>query len=227
MDFKKAADKIAEDLKGKNILGRGNHFVDLCNNISSQYSEDDPDHNIILLHTDGKQGDCTAPKTIDDAIKKINTAKLFREELGHRIANAIGVKAAIIGDWTHNSVEQNDNNLIYRKGVIKVEPDKPQILPVHMGYGVLVYTVSVDNLPPESSMPHGTGRKAPLSVLKGSIEDVRKLRESVYVPEIIPDSSLKSEHPNCYNSPANVLDNLSEFMIGLGNIKINAYVGKI
>lgn len=227
IDFKKSADKIAEYLKGKNILGRGNHFVDLCRNISSQYSADDSDQDILLLHTDGKQGDCSSPETLDAAIKKINKSESFREELGHKIADIIGVQAIRIGDWTHNSVEQEGGNLIYRKGVIKVQPDKINILPVHMGYGILVYTVSENNLPPESSMPHGTGRKAPLSVLKGSIEDVRKLRESVYVPELIPDSSLKSEHPKCYNSHAKIFDSLSEFMICLGHIEISAYVGKI
>ncbi|MBW2992046.1 RtcB family protein [Candidatus Woesearchaeota archaeon] len=227
LDYMEAADIIADYLKGKMILGRGNHFVDLCSSIVSQHIEDDDKHSVMLIHTDGKQVISSVPTDLKQARTKISDAEEFREELGYELSDVLGVNCVCFGNWTHNSVEAEDGKVVYRKGAIKTEQDKIHILPAHLGRDILVYTVQEGYLPPLNSMPHGTGRKGPLRKFKVSEEKARELRKQVYVPSVIPDSSLKSEHPNCYNSYSPILEKLNKFIVGLGHIDIKAYIGKL
>lgn len=227
LDYKEAADIVVEYLKGKNILGRGNHFVDLCDSIISQYSKEDPDHSIILLHSDGKKVNSSVPTNLEEARVKISDAEKFREELGYKIADILGVNADSLGNWTHNSVEIENDKVVYRKGAVKTEHGKMYILPSNLCKSVFVYTVHEEFLPPYSSMPHGTGRRGPLSEFKVTEEKAREIRDVIYVPDVISDASLKSEHPDCYNSTSKIFKALHEHIVGLGDILIRSYIGKI
>ncbi|MBT6773867.1 hypothetical protein HOA91_00705 [Candidatus Woesearchaeota archaeon] len=226
IDYKESADIVADYLKGKNILGRGNHFIDICSGINGINSELDS-HMILLIHSDGKYLNNTFPKTYKEAEHKVEDAKTFRTELGNTLMKLLGVSGKCFGDWTHNSVESDKDKIIYRKGVIKVIPDEVHILPSHLGYTVLAYTFSPQHLPPKQSMPHGSGRKKPLSSFKANEEKVRELRKVVYVPEIISDASLKSEHPDCYHDPSEIFKKLGKNMVNLGDFEILSYVGKV
>ena len=225
-EFKEAADRLADYLKGKNILGRGNHFVDLCSPLVSNYVTPKDEYN-ILIHSDGKQGDNSRPQTFEQAREKQKRAEGFREDLGYKLAAILGIKAAIWGNWSHNTVEEVDGKYIYRKGAIKVVPDKLFLLPLSLGRNSLIYAVSGNITEIYNSMPHGTGRKGPLSQLKATEKEVEELRKIVYVPAIIPNSSLKSEHPLCYNDGFKIIEALSQYILPLAEIKILAYVGKI
>ena len=225
-EFKEAADLLADYLKGKNILGRGNHFIDLCSPIVSPGAPTGKE-NIILIHSDGKQGDNSRPQTFEQAREKQKRAEEFREDLGHKLAAILGIRAAIWGNWSHNTVEEVDGKIIYRKGAIKVVPDKLFLLPLSLGRNSLVYIVSQKVSEIYNSMPHGTGRKGPLSQLKASEAELVELREKVYVPGIIPNSSLKSEHPVCYNDGSKIYEILGKYMAAVGDIQIKAYIGKI
>lgn len=227
LEFKEAADMIAEYLKDKQILGRGNHFVDLCSSIYSQHVDFNPNYSAMLIHTDGKEGKQNAPKTIPEAEKRRYDAEMFRRELGEKLADILGVTSHCFGNWTHNSVEVCNEKVIYRKGTIKAKAEEINVLLASLGREVFLYTVVEKNMPPFSSMPHGTGRIGPLSDIKATIEKARELRRKVYVPETISDSSLRSEHPDCYHDFQHVLKELHQYMVGLGHLKIKAYVGKI
>jgi hypothetical protein len=226
VDPKKFADKIAEYLNGKNVLGRGNHFIDICSGIKS-VNADYSEHSIMVVHSDGKSIDNSIPSSVEEAKGKVKGAQEFRKELGRDLAKLAGAYYELVTDLPHNSAEVEDDKVVYRKGSIKVAPKKVHILPSHLGATILWYTVDEDNMPPYSSMPHGTGRKGPLSQVKASMEEAEELRKTVYIPDLVKTPSLKGEHPLCYNGPEKVLDKLGMHIASLGETKILAYVGKI
>ena len=220
------ADKIAEYLKGRNVLGRGNHFVDICSGFRS-VDFDYSGHNIMVVHSDGKGIDNSIPSSVKEAKEKVTRAQKFRKELGCDLARLVGAYHELIVDLPHNSVEIEDGKVVYRRGAIKVTPKRVHVLPSHLGAKILWYTVDEDNMPPFASMPHGTGRKGPLSQVKATTQDTERLREKIYIPDLVKTASLKSEHPLCYNDPGKIFDKLKEYIVPLGEVKILSYVGKI
>lgn len=231
-----AADNIFKELNGKRIIGRGNHFVDICSKYkSAEESEPRPAHNILLIHTHGE--DTTIPATIAQAQDRQHYAEEFREQLGYRLARDIGSSLCrMIGNWTHNSIEETEQGIIYRKGAVKVQPNKIHILPESIGATVLFYTVTDERplqLPPYLSMPHATGRTGPIGQTKVSLEQVREMRRMPgipYIPPGIPDSALRTEHPSCFNSDDQIFRKLgikNNFYTSLGECQILSYVGKI
>ena len=142
-------------------------------------------------------------------------------------ADLIGSQSnEIFGNWTHNTIEEGDK-VIYRKGVIKTEPYKVNILPAHLGSNILFYTTDKEKIPPYSSMPHATGRSGPRGKTKVSPEKAAEIRKTVYIPEKISNSSLRSEHPSCYNNFDKIYDTLIDYIIPVGESKIKSYVGKV
>jgi hypothetical protein len=239
VDPKAAADTIFKKLVGKGILGRGNHFVDICGSYESASPETEqrPPHHILLVHTHGDNRDITIPTTIAEAQKRQRYAEEFREYLGNQLAADIGSRACrMFGNWTHNSVEQTEEGIIYRKGVVKVEPMKLYILPESIGAMVLFYTVSDKapfQMPPYNSMPHATGRAGSRGEMKVSLEEVREMRREPWIPYIpagISDTALRSEHPSCFNDDTKIFRRLhleNKYYISTGVSQILSYVGKV
>ncbi len=237
IDAKGAADKFCKYLKGKNILGRGNHFVDVCSEIDSDSIDVEyQPHNLLILHTDGKSICPEVPKNFSDAQKRQKIAEEFRLNLGYELAGIIKSKCDVLGNWTHNSVEETNFGTIYRKGAVKVTPEKIHILPAHLGAKIWIYTVDKNNLPPLSSMPHATGRSGPKGEKKVSIDEVRSIRDLVYVPKEISDSSLRTEHSSCYNGFGKIIEKLGSgkleskenpYIVSIGTATILSYVGKV
>lgn len=227
IDYPDAADIVAEHLRNTKVLGRGNHFVDLCTSIDALWEGNDTEHSIMLIHSDGKEGDTSKPSTFEEAAYNIKRGKKFRTELGEELAHILGISTYQFGDWTHNSVEEKGSNIIYRKGAVKTEAGKIHILPISLGKPILIYTVPEGFEPPFDTLPHGTGRKGPISEVKADIEKIKKLRQEVYVPKMIKDASLRSEHPDCYNDSQKVYEKLHKHMSAVGQIEIKAYIGKV
>ncbi len=245
VDSRAAAEIIFGKLNGKGILGRGNHFVDICRayESASPDAEQKPPHNILLVHTHGDNRDTTIPTTIAQTQERQRYAEEFREYLGNQLAADIESRnCRMLGNWTHNSVEETREGIIYRKGVVKVQPMKVQILPESIGAMVLFYTVSDQHpfkMPPYNSMPHATGRAGPRGELKVSLEEVREMRKQPWIPYIptgIPDTALRSEHPSCFNNSDKIFEKLrykiserltETYYIPTGEAQILSYVGKV
>ncbi|MBI5072774.1 RtcB family protein [Candidatus Woesearchaeota archaeon] len=239
VDSRAAADTIFEKLAGKGVLGRGNHFVDICGayESASLETEEKPLHNILLVHTHGDNQDAATPMSIEQAQARERYADEFREHLGHQLAHDIGSsRCRMLGNWAHNTVEETSEGIIYRKGVVKVQPMKVHILPESIGAMVLFYTVSDEapfQLPPYHSMPHATGRAGPRGQMKVSLEEVREMRQQPWIPYIpagISDTALRSEHPSCFNNYDKIFRRLemeNNFYTSIGECQILSYVGKV
>ena len=88
----------------------------------------------------GKSYDLKMPSNITAAKIRQKDAEEFRKTLLTDLADLIGSQSnEIFGNWTHNTIEEGDK-VIYRKGVIKTEPYKVNILPAHLGSNILFYT---------------------------------------------------------------------------------------
>ncbi len=216
-----SAETIAAYLADKNILGSGNHFVDICTPLFPGPSK------MLLIHTDGKKRDPDAPQTFDEAQTRVKRASALRVELGHELADLIGTRANVYADWPHNTVEFEKGQVVYRKGVINVTPEKEYILPVSLGSTILVYAPNPDNMPPMNSMPHAAGRRIPRGQGKVAIEKVAEIRTLAYIPDRISDTSLRSEHPSCYNTIRSITRKFVKSMLTIGELRILAYIGKI
>ncbi len=231
-DHKEAADILYNYLSDTGILGRGNHFVDLCSSIrhfDDDKEDNEPDYNILFLHTHGK--DHSVPLNFEQALKRQEEVKKFRVSLGYDlIRNILKIDGDILGDYMHNTVEEDNNHFIYRKGLVKVKPGEVYLLPSNSASKILLYTIHPQRLPPESSMPHATGRVGPRGETKVSLEKAAELRDLVYIPEGIKNSSLRTEHPDCFNNYDNIFKKLREennFFIPYGECDILSYIGKI
>ena len=191
-----------------------------------QYIKENP-HNLLIVHSDGKSYDNSIPTSVYEAKIKQDHAELFRHMLGDSLSHAMGVEPEFLGNWTHNSVEETDNKVIYRKGVIKVSEGNIYMLPSSLGAKIWFYTVREGHMPPYNSMPHATGRSGPRGSTKVTEETAAELRKMVYIPEQISNSSLRTEHPSCYNGYDGIINKLREFIVPLGSSKILSYVGKV
>ncbi len=228
VDHIAAADAFYNLLKQRRVIGGGNHFIDICAPIESCADLRHEPYKILLIHTHGP--DKSVPQAMGQAQQKQRSAESFRQELGQELAELVDSPCKLMGDWTHNTVAVEDNKVIYRKGVVKVEAGKLYPLPAHLGAKILWYTPNPTTLPPYCSMPHATGRRGPLGDTKVDTEEVEILREMVYIPAGISSPSLRSEHPSCYNGYDKIMGRLlheKNLFIPVGETRILSYIGKV
>ncbi len=232
IDHKEAADTLynylKENRRSGRVLGRGNHFVDICSSLDAITDIKDGPYKILLVHTHGPEK--KTPASLNDALQQQTSARDYRQELSEELADLISSSKEMIGDWTHNSVEVDENNIIYRKGIVKVQPEKLYFLPAHLGAKIVIYTVPDESVLPYASMPHATGRSGPRSEKKVSREEAATLRQKVYIPAGISDASLRTEHESCYNSHDKIFGKLRNqhglLFLPVGETTILSYVGK-
>jgi len=89
------------------------------------------------------------------------------------------------------------------------------------------YTIDKNNKPPYDSMPHATGRTISRGDGKVSTEKTNELRKMVYISNKISNSSLRSEHFECYKDYTEINEILGKYIVPQGKIDILGYVGKI
>lgn len=168
--IKEFADRIAKYLKGKKLLGGGNHFVDICSRIEA-HDNDRTKYNMLLIHSHGPRKRVGFPENIREAEERAVKASSDRQELGWNLLSLMGLRGAVAGDWNHNYVEVTDESVIYRRGCIKVREKKIHILLAHVGYGLLVYTIT-------ERLPNIKIKDYPLFIKK-----LRGKRKQIYTPE--------------------------------------------
>ena len=219
---KAAADVLYAFLRKSNLIGRGNHFVDIC----SSFDQESPyPHRVLLLHTHGQNR--AIPQNWREAVQFQQRATAERIDIGERLTTELGVKAHFFADWPHNTVEIAGGKAVYRKGVVKTKLEELYFLPAHLGAKILVYTSNPKNPPPYDSMPHATGRVGPRGSTKVTSKQAAELRALTYIPAGISNQSLRTEHPSCYNSFDKIFRKLGPHMLTMGEAKILSYVGKL
>jgi hypothetical protein len=239
MNLESVATDFTNYFKNNKSLGRGNHFVNICSPLIkesrvegepnlSDYFLLDKNYKMIIIHTDAKHLDSKKITTIDEALTWDESAKRYRAEIISDLAKRANTSCFMINDWSHNSIEENGDEIIYRKGAIKPKTDGLNFFPMSLGRAIPFYIINPRNFKQfRDSVPHGSGRVGPTSQNKVSLEKVKELREQVFIPKKITDTSLRTEHPDCYNNIDAFLNIFRDHIQIIGETQIEAYIHQI
>lgn len=224
-------DKLGLELRknkgGLGDLGGGNHFVDAIVDYS--------DHSVnILIHTGSRLESGLVDHLVD---KPLEFEKEFDRIIGwakdNRDCVADAVKK-IYGDCeckldlAHNTYEKlNDGSVVIRKGVIKVKPGEQIILPSHMSGDIALLQAQSGVTGTLHSLSHGTGRAMSRSEAKEIPVNFEELRQSIYIPNYINNSSIKTEAPHCYRSLDSCIDLLGPLVREEARFAVVAYLGRL
>ncbi len=210
MDLRELADRIYQELRIKKTnlgsLGGGNHFLNLYRPTSSDSTDFQDKDLFVLIHTgsrlEGKRV-FEAGYRGDEYFKAHNNAIDFsrknRKELTHLVERLSGAKLEIVLDSVHNQVSRENNQVVYRKGAVRINPGELAIIPsTYLGTAVLVRALpQIADI--EYSMSHGTGRKLSRSESKEFNFEPENLNGEVYLPSK-KNSNSPSEHTLCYRN---------------------------
>jgi len=225
-------DKVYHDLranKGKlGDLGSGNHFIDALESYDDEFI-------YFLIHTGSRNESGIVDDLINDAVafdnkfeEVIEWAKQNRLAIS-KIINKYFGELEIIVDKNHNHFEKTEDGVIIRKGAVKVKPGELAVLPSNLQGDVVLVRATKKVSDVYNSLNHGTGRVMSRSEAKkyASNYDYQALRERVYIPEMISDSSIKTEAPFCYRKLDDCLALIDELIIIEKRFSPFAYLGQI
>ena len=154
---------IKNDIK----IGRGNHFIDLLT-AHFQFPEDT---STIVVHSHYSLENDN-PSDYTSAIKHMQQGLDSRRRILEIIFSDPEITGVIYKDWTHNSVEMTNDNLIYRKGAFDLKKTDGEGLLALNPYDGL-YSYAGSNFKKFDSMPHAIGRKN--TDLKADFSKIKKL----------------------------------------------------
>lgn len=130
-------------------IGGGNHFLNI-----GKFNEN---MNFLLLHADLNE-EKTVPKSVQEAKQMVEDASRKREQLIQSILQELGISGELFKDWPHNSIQVEEGQTTYLKGV--VDSKKSQgvglmgLTPID---GSFLYLQIAKNL--NGYMQHGIGVK--------------------------------------------------------------------
>lgn len=205
-------------------LGGGNHFVDIY-----QAEEIEPELGInkgdflTLIHTGSRhRGQEVYERCLEgeEYLGEYEDLTRFGEAnrraiLGH-VEKAYGEKLDLVLDNAHNTLEVQDDKVIYRKGAVKLNPGEISIIPSSMnGEAVLVRgKESISEI--ENSMCHGTGRKISRSKAREERFFLKEMDPKVYIPYFISPENIATEFPQCYNTIEDILPSIKDYVDVIG-----------
>lgn len=76
-------------------------------------------------------------------------------------------------------------------------------------------------------LPHGTGRTMSRSDAKHVAIDFEAVRQRVYIPNRIENSSLRTEAPSCYRGLDDALDCMQGYLNVVERLSPVAYIGQL
>ncbi len=136
-------------------IGQGNHFLDFTTD-HPKLRRHDESSSMIYLHSDFNSEN-VVPRTYSEAKDFENMAKEKRIDYLEKLTKLLGISAKFYNNWTHNSVNQENGQTIYRKGAINLkESDGIGALALNPVDGVMLYCAKFNDY--EHSMQHGLGR---------------------------------------------------------------------
>ncbi len=216
-EFKKENwDNIYYDIqanKGKlGDLGSGNHFLDAI----ESYTDDKIS---FLIHT-GSRNESKLVDDLNDNPNKFDTKFLEVCEWAKdnrfaifRILEKYFGRLNLVLDKNHNHFEMTDEGVIIRKGAVRVEAGEQTVVPSNMNGDIVLITATSEVENTYNSLCHGTGRVMSRGEAKEFAQhfDYIKLREEIYIPEMIANDNIKTDAPFCYrdlDSCLALIDNL-------------------
>ncbi|MEA1987505.1 MAG: hypothetical protein U9N76_08475 [Candidatus Marinimicrobia bacterium] len=154
-------------------IGQGNHFLDFTTGHPA-FDQKGIETNMIFLHSDFNNRNIL-PLNYDEAKDLQNIAKDKRIEFLDKLMKLLGVSGGFHHDWTHNSIEIEDDSLVYRKGAINLKKtDGVGALALNPFDGIILYAGNFSDY--RFSAQHGVGRKSS----KGTfLKEFKKIKHGI------------------------------------------------
>jgi len=182
-------------------IGQGNHFLDFT---TGHPTIKDRNTTMIFLHSDFNNKN-RLPRNYSEAKDLEKKAIDTRFQYVEKLSKLLGISAEFYRDWVHNSVNKENNSLVYRKGAINLqETEGVGVLALNPIDGLLLYGGDFSEY--NYSAQHGLGRIGSKGELWNKLEKrvcgmVRGYRISSVEPEMI---EVKNQ---TYNKLDNFIDN--------------------
>lgn len=215
--------------KGKlGDLGSGNHFLDAIESYTDVKIS-------FLIHT----GSRNESKLVDDLIDNpnkfdtkfldvCNWAKDNRYAIFSILEKYFG-RLNLVLDKNHNHFEITDDGVIIRKGAVRVEAGEQTVVPSNMNGDIVLITATDEVRNTYHSLCHGTGRVMSRSEAKEFAQhfDYDKLREEIYIPEMIANENIKTDAPFCYRDLDSCLGLIDKLIKIDKRYSVFAYLGQM
>lgn len=200
-------------------LGSGNHFITLYGVKESK----DPRLNLkdilILIHSgSGKKGIDLYKNNQEFNIyferykEVLEYARKNRKAILEIFKKYSKSNVEILFDKVHNSIEVTNEEIIYRKGAVKVMPGEYSVISSSMSGDALIVSSKESIRDLDYSLPHGTGRKVPRSEAHEKMFFLDGFPKSIYVPYFLYAENLNGELPPCYRTLEDILPKLEPFI---------------
>lgn len=151
-------------------IGQGNHFFEISE-APGNFPKSKDNNAFLYIHSDFNPQQII-PKNYGEVKKQIAEAKNKREEFLIRLTNKLGISYSAIGDWTHNSIQKEGDEIVYRKGSIKLtDNNNLGILGLNPLTGCYFYSASIPGV--KDSMQHGVG---PCSAVNEQLHNIPTIK---------------------------------------------------
>ncbi len=196
------------------ILKQGNHVIDFT---TGHPSIKEYPNNLVFLHSDFNNEN-TLPSDYKEAIRMQNDSKEKRIDYLDKLTKKLGISGRLYKDWTHNSVEEEGDEWVYRKGSINVgKTEGIGLLALNPTEGFYLYASKWENY--RKSMQHGTGRNPEKNDYHSYIKKVMKTHNKTrgfYNKDVLSNKELKDKIHSAFNSKKEFLDKhmFEQMMIG-------------
>lgn len=235
--FRELWDQLCEDLasrrnKGLGDLGSGNHFLDA---VASH-----ADNSLCLVvHTGSRQESGLVDDLVDQPDRFDREFARIRTWAHDNRAAVLDIAEKRLGkfarysaavdriDRDHNHFEQLDSGMLVRKGVQRVAPGELAVIPAHLLDDMVIVRARTEVASILNCLPHGTGRTMSRSDAKKVQFDFDQMRETVYIPRMIENTSLRTEAPSCYRSLDDGLACIEQYIDVVERFTPVAYIGQL
>ncbi len=211
---KKFIKELSDYLDKENInLGGGNHFLNIAEEhpLISDTGYPSNNYSQIIVHTDFNLEKYT-PKNYKEAKDMIKNTRKKRVNLLYKLTKSLGINGEFYKDWTHNTVEIEDNKFVYRKGAINLKKTKNMgLLALNHYDGFFFYISEFEEY--KNSMQHGTGKKNEIKTIYNEIKKIKYGKKIFYLPE---KSSKPKDLYKEYNRPSIFYDKFNLEFLPLG-----------
>jgi RNA-splicing ligase RtcB len=217
-------------------LGGGNHFItfyevqDLAEEEAIKLGLNVGD-NVFLVHTGSRskgrelyEKGLTGLKYLAGYDQVLQWAKKNRRDLTQIVSKVAGAPVDLLLDRMHNTLDVQEERIIYRKGAVNLNFGELTVVPSSMAGEAVLIKAKPEINEIENSMIHGTGRRYSRAEAKTKNLSFEEIRKKIYLPSTAPDDWIRTEHPDCYRTLDGVLPFVEKYMEIVGVLKPKAAV---
>jgi len=212
-------EKLIENNSGLGSLGGGNHFITIYELKSSDNSYFREGDFFSLIHSGSRergrifyQKNLDEKKYFDEQGKIIKYAVDNRLKLLDLLNQKTKTKSEVYIHNTHNFIERTSDEIIYRKGLIKLNSGELSVIPSSMSGEAVIIRAKNNVKEIGFSLPHATGRKISRSEAKTKNFFSEGFPKNIHFPYFLYAENLNEELPENYNDLEGILKKIEDYI---------------